>query len=71
MLDSVFLLDVIIKMDEQVLFGSFPYVDRKQIHLQPNGFDCGVFVIRNMQEYGKNWSAQVIDETLSIMLLMS
>lgn len=62
MLDSVFFEDVISRMamEDQVLFGSFVYVKPKQTQLQPNGYDCGIFVIRNMQHYGENWAEKVI-----------
>lgn len=46
-------------MDDDVLFGSFDFVPTEKIHLQPNGYDCGVFVIRNMLNYGEDWSANV------------
>lgn len=59
MLDSVFFDEVMSRMKEPVLFGSFQYVKPKLTLLQPNGCDCGIFVIRNMQYYAQNWAAQV------------
>lgn len=62
MLDRVFLTEVITAMMDTmdpVLFGTFDFVAPKKRHIQPNGYDCGVFVIRNMQHYGGDWSANV------------
>lgn len=55
----MFLTEVITDMEDDVLFGSFDFVSSEKIHLQLNGYDCDVFVIRNMQNYGEDWSANV------------
>lgn len=61
MLDSVFVTEVMTVMDEPVLFGAFDFVPTKVSQLQTNWYDCGVFVIRNMQRFGNNWAANVRD----------
>lgn len=62
MLDNVFFKDMISRMDmeNQVLFESFIYVKPKQTLIQLNRYDCGVFAIRNIQQYGENWATKVI-----------
>jgi hypothetical protein len=42
-----------------MFFGDFNIVVPDNVTVQPNGFDCGIYVIHNMQYYGTNWWAEV------------
>ncbi|KAK9937611.1 hypothetical protein M0R45_014389 [Rubus argutus] len=70
MLDSVFMTEVMTLMDDRVLFGAFDFVPTKVSQLQPNSYDCGVFVIRNMERLGDNWAANYVSEDHRIRLIV-
>jgi hypothetical protein len=59
MMDSVFLTHSTLGNDGPVSFGSFKCGLSRASPQQPNDYDCGVFVIRNMQFYGKDWASDV------------
>ncbi|KAK9923013.1 hypothetical protein M0R45_031448 [Rubus argutus] len=62
MLDRVFMREIVLDTKESVPFGTFEFVAPKINPMQTNGHDCGVFLIRNMQHYGEDWSTKYVSE---------
>lgn len=59
MLDQVFFREIVLSTKDSIPFGTFEFVALKINPMQTNGHDCGVFLIRNMQHYGVDWSTKV------------
>lgn len=59
MLDVVFGDDVKKTLNPPLFIANLPFGLNGYGPRQPNSYDCGVFVIRNMQHYGKAWCAKV------------
>ncbi|KAK9938901.1 hypothetical protein M0R45_015613 [Rubus argutus] len=53
-----------------MLFGDFNIVVPDNVPFQPNGFDCGIYIIQNMQYYGTNWWAEYDSEEQRSTLLL-
>jgi hypothetical protein len=59
MVDRIFGDDIKKAFNPPLFVANLPFGQNGYGARQPNGYDCGVFVIRNMQHYGKPWAAQV------------
>lgn len=59
MVDDVFGEDIRNGLNPPTAIGNLPFGLNSYGPRQPNCFDCGVYVIRNMQYYGQPWAAKV------------
>lgn len=39
--------------------GDFQILEADNVPIQQNTYDCGIYVIQNMQHYGTNWAYEV------------
>lgn len=62
-MDNIWFTEDVLATDVPVWFGSFRCAPAQSNQVQPNDYDCGVFVIRNMQMYERNWALEVISFT--------
>ncbi|KAK9943198.1 hypothetical protein M0R45_008814 [Rubus argutus] len=51
-------------------FGDINIIVPEKVPVQSNGFDCGIFVIQNMQHYGTNWWEEYDSEEHRSTLLL-
>lgn len=56
LVDGVFGEDIKKALNPLMFIANLPFELNNYGPRQPNSYDCGFFVIRNMQHYGKPWS---------------